>query len=175
MFYKIRDYIRKHFIGYRPSDMPCIEYLESKGVEKMNKIKVIDLLNMISKGEELPSKIMYQDKIYYMVGNNDYENYEYDEEPTLMYAIGNTHNINDEIERLNNILKMLKDKLDFVKRQEEEKLNRIERCMAYNNYILHENWYGGNEKKYAQRNIDILLGKETELKEIPRVGSDKEC
>ena len=79
-----------------------------------------------------------------------------------------------EIERLNNILKMLKDKLDFAKRQEEEKLNRIERCMAYNNYILHESWYGGNEKKYAQRNIDILLGKETELKEIPRVGSDKE-
>lgn len=79
-----------------------------------------------------------------------------------------------EIERLNNILKMLKNKLDFAKRQEEEKLNRIERCMAYNNYILHESWYGGNEKKYAQRNIDILLGKETELKEIPRLGSDKE-
>lgn len=35
MFYKIRDYIRKHFIGYRPTDMPCIDYLESKGVEKM--------------------------------------------------------------------------------------------------------------------------------------------
>ena len=84
------------------------------------------------------------------------------------------HEQYDEIERLNNILKMLKDKLDFAKRQEEEKLNRIERCMAYNNYILHESWYGGNEKKYAQRNIDILLGKETELKEIPRVGSDKE-
>jgi hypothetical protein len=82
--------------------------------------------------------------------------------------------LSKEIERLNNILKMLKDKLDFAKRQEEEKLNRIERCMAYNKYILHESWYGGNEKKYAQRNIDILIGKETELKEIPRVGSDKE-
>jgi hypothetical protein len=62
------------------------------------KIRIIDLLNRIANGEEVPSKIMYQDKIYYMVGNNDYENYEYDEEPTLMYAIGNTHNINDDIE-----------------------------------------------------------------------------
>lgn len=61
-------------------------------------MRVIDLLNKIANGEEVPSKIMYQDKIYYMVGNNDYENYEYDEEPTLMYAIGNTHNINDDIE-----------------------------------------------------------------------------
>ena len=78
-----------------------------------------------------------------------------------------------EIERLKCIIEKLKDRLDFAKKQEEEKLNRIERAMAFNKYILHENWYGGNEKKYAQRNIDILLGEETELKEIPRVGSDK--
>lgn len=30
----------------------------------MNKIKVIDLLNMISKGEEVPEKIKYNDRIY---------------------------------------------------------------------------------------------------------------
>ena len=28
MFYKIRDFIRKHFIGYCPNDMSCIDYLE---------------------------------------------------------------------------------------------------------------------------------------------------
>lgn len=79
-----------------------------------------------------------------------------------------------EIERLKCIIEKLKERLDFAKKQEEEKLNRIERAMTFNKYILHENWYGGNEKKCAQRNINILLGKETELKEIPRVGSDKE-
>lgn len=62
------------------------------------KIKIIDLLNMISKGEELPKKIKYDDKIYYMVGNNDYENYEYEETPTLLFAVGSTSYINDDIE-----------------------------------------------------------------------------
>ena len=78
-------------------------------------MKIIDLLNKIANGEEVPSKIMYQDKIYYMVGNNDYENYEYDEEPTLMYAIGNTHNINDDIEIIEDISKEDKkiEKIDF--------------------------------------------------------------
>lgn len=61
-------------------------------------MKIIEILNKIANGEELPKKIKYDDKIYYMVGNNDYENYEYEEEPTLMYAIGNTHNVNEEVE-----------------------------------------------------------------------------
>ena len=79
-----------------------------------------------------------------------------------------------EIERLNNIIEKLEERCKFFNEMLNEKQNRIDRCMTFNNYILHENWYGGNEKKYAQRNINILLGKETELKEIPRVGSDKE-
>ena len=61
MFYKIRDFIRKHFIGYRPSDMPCVDYLESKGVEKM---KIIDLLNRIAKDEGIPIKIKFKGKEY---------------------------------------------------------------------------------------------------------------
>ena len=81
----------------------------------------------------------------------------------------------EEIERLNNIIEKLEERCKFFNEMSNEKQNRIDRCMTFNNYILHENWYGGNEKKYAQRNINILLGKETELKEIPRVGSDKEC
>ena len=80
----------------------------------------------------------------------------------------------DEIERLNNIINEFEERCKFFNEMSNEKQNRIDRCMTFNNYILHESWYGGNEKKYAQRNINILLGKETELKEIPRVGSDKE-
>ena len=64
------------------------------------KIRVIDLLNMISKGEEVPKKIKYDHQIYYMVGNNDYENYEYEETPTLLFAVGSTSYINEEIEIL---------------------------------------------------------------------------
>ena len=62
MFYKIRDYIRRHFIGYRPSDMPCIDYLESKGVEKMKdeeieiyvngeKVDITDIYVPLKQGE----------------------------------------------------------------------------------------------------------------------------
>ena len=79
-----------------------------------------------------------------------------------------------EIERLKAIIDKLNEKGKFLTEVANEKQNRIDRTMAYNNFILKEEWYGGNEKKYAQRNIDILLGKETELKEIPRLGSDKE-
>lgn len=61
MFYKIRDFIRRHFIGYRPSDMPCIDYLEIKGVEKM---KIIELLNRIAKDEGIPIKIKFKDKTW---------------------------------------------------------------------------------------------------------------
>lgn len=63
-------------------------------------MKIIDLLNKIANGEELPKKIKYDDKIYYMVGNNDYENYEYEETPTLLFAVGATSYINEEIEIL---------------------------------------------------------------------------
>ena len=62
MFYKIRDFIRKHFIGYRPSDMPCIDYLESKGVENMKdkeievyingeKVDITDIYEPLKQGE----------------------------------------------------------------------------------------------------------------------------
>ena len=78
-----------------------------------------------------------------------------------------------EIERLNAIIDKINEKGKFLTDVANEKQNRIDRAMAYNNFILKEEWYGGNEKKYAQRNIDILLGKEIELREIPRMGVDK--
>jgi len=62
MFHKIRNFIRKHFIGYRPSDMSCIDYLESKGVEKMKdeeieiyvngeKVDITDIYEPLKQGE----------------------------------------------------------------------------------------------------------------------------
>lgn len=61
------------------------------------KIKIIDLLNMISKGKEVPKKIKYKDDIYIHVDNHCYvceETYE-----ILSNNIYAEHNsLNDEIE-----------------------------------------------------------------------------
>lgn len=50
---------------------------------------------------------------------------------------------------------------------------KLENELFYNNYILHENWYRGREKEYAQRNIDILIGIERELKELKEYKNEK--
>ena len=113
-------------------------------------------------------------EIYEEATNQSKMMYEAQKEEIFNNTLKENKKLNQEIERLINIIEKLEERCKFFNEMSNEKQNRIDRCMAYNNYILHENWYGGNEKKYAQRNIDILLGKETELKEIPRLGSDKE-
>lgn len=60
------------------------------------KIKVIDLLNKISKGEEVPKKIQYCGVDYYWTGT-DYENSEADE-VYFWSCIYNEEHINDDIE-----------------------------------------------------------------------------
>ena len=68
----------------------------------MNKIKVIDLLNMISKGEEVPKKIKYQNYIYEYQHRRDTEssfNYMCNENGEYLsrrYFIDNI--LNDEVE-----------------------------------------------------------------------------
>ena len=88
-------------------------------------MRVIDLLNKIANGEEVPKKIKYDDQIYYMVGNNDYENYEYEETPTLLFAVGSTSYINEEIE----ILDEEEDK------KEDKKIEKIDLIDDYTPYI----------------------------------------
>ena len=65
----------------------------------MNKIKVIDLLNMISKGEEVPKKIKYNDDEYIHI-----DNYCYFCEETNEILSQNTYaefsRLNDEVEIL---------------------------------------------------------------------------
>lgn len=99
MFYKIRYFIRKHFIGYRPGDMPCLdylEYLESKGEGTM---KVIDLLNKIANGEEVPKKIKVNNDIY------EYRSYMYCTEKAnyqdiedYLFGKWNFNILNEEVE-----------------------------------------------------------------------------
>ena len=63
----------------------------------MNKIKVIDLLNIISKGEEVPEKIKYKNEIweYY----EDITNYIRPGKPNTLFTMYYIHKIlNEEIE-----------------------------------------------------------------------------
>ena len=62
MLHKIRDFIRKHFIGYRPSDMLCLKEKDKK-IEKLgltylkdddrNEIidKINEIIDVINKGD----------------------------------------------------------------------------------------------------------------------------
>lgn len=78
-----------------------------------------------------------------------------------------------EIERLNAIIDKLNEKGKFLTEIANEKQNRIDRAMAYNNYLKEKCCYRLNEG-HLRKMGKILIGEETELKEIPRVGDDKE-
>ena len=63
----------------------------------MDKIKVIDLLNMISKGEEVPKKIKYEKDTYIHIDNYCY----YCEDTNLILSdriFAEYSKLNDEIE-----------------------------------------------------------------------------
>lgn len=65
----------------------------------MKTIKIIDLLNKIANGEDVPKCIIYQGHYYYNVGNEEqayYENTELDDN-LFLYAIYNESHLNDEI------------------------------------------------------------------------------
>ena len=65
----------------------------------MNKIKIIDLLNMISKGEEVPKKIKYNDEEFTFTGyDSASQNYHNELEDLLEVLDGSM--LNDEVEIL---------------------------------------------------------------------------
>ena len=69
----------------------------------MNKIKIIDLLNMISKGEEVPKKIKYKMHSYIYDGyDNEYQRY--DNKDGCTYTLGEDWKLdttlNEEVEIL---------------------------------------------------------------------------
>lgn len=64
----------------------------------MNKIKVIDLLNMISKGEEVPKKIEYEGEIYEF--NKNIHGYWGGKNNDCFRAMVNWRCLNNEVEIL---------------------------------------------------------------------------
>lgn len=80
----------------------------------MSKIKIIDLLNMISKGEEVPKKIKYNKKIYeYSQKDNRYHNVEGGLDLSSIFGDYNFNYLNDEIEIIEEKPKKLTH-LDFA-------------------------------------------------------------
>ena len=90
----------------------------------MNKIKVIDLLNMISKGEEVPKKIKVGNKIYnyetFNIGKGDNyftaewketKGYRINYDGTYYYLEIRDYNLNDEVEIIEEE-KKIPEKLD---------------------------------------------------------------
>ena len=87
----------------------------------MNKIKVIDLLNMISKGEEVPKKIKYEKDTYIHIDNYCY----YCEDTNLILSdriFAEYSKLNDEVEILEETKKI--EKIDFGTLNTQKEKNR---------------------------------------------------
>ena len=114
----------------------------------MNKIKVIDLLNMISKGEEVPKKIKYEKDTYIHIDNYCY----YCEDTNLILSdriFAEYSKLNDEVEIL----------------EETKKIEKIARCDSIK--MTH---YG--ELYKPTENEEILRIKVNEL--IDEINNSKE-
>ncbi len=88
----------------------------------MKKIKVIDLLNKIANGEEVPKKVKYEGDIY-EYNNCDYQNYEDYETTNLISEVifMNKQNLNEEVEIIEDTPKEDKkiERLDETKANED--------------------------------------------------------
>lgn len=63
------------------------------------KIKIIELLNKIANGEDLPKRIKIQEYVFEL--SKDYEHYYYNEDVEITHLINhNFSNLNDEVEIL---------------------------------------------------------------------------
>ena len=121
--------------GFQPSILKnCVCYNENteKQLKKEN-MKIIDLLNKIANGEEVPKKIKYQNVIYiYYERLNDMFNYKSDDKRHRFleedYYIENI--LNDEVEIIeednNKIEKMKIDEIEDAEHLKfKEKINEI--------------------------------------------------
>lgn len=100
----------------------------------MNKIKVIDLLNMISKGEEVPKKIKYKGHMYHYQYKDTKEaniiNYYHSDETHHHLIDGGWHDIrlNDEVEIIEE--KKLPEKIDLTGYWDKNSLRTEEWCFS---------------------------------------------
>lgn len=115
-------------------------------------MKVIDLLNKIANGEEVPNEIIYDGLHYYNVGNKTqayYENSELDE-ISFIRAIYSESHLNDEVELL----------------EEDKKIKKIETKIGYGGltYLKDEN-FGDGDLGFTKRE-NIIVDKINEIIEV---------
>ena len=76
------------------------------------KIKVIELLNKIANGEDLPKRIKIQEYVFEL--SKDYEHYYYNEDVEITHLINhNFSNLNDEVEILEDNTEEIEEKSNF--------------------------------------------------------------
>ena len=89
------------------------------------KIKVIELLNKIANGEELPQKILIKDIVWYLVKDSE-ENFTYsqtqdnDWQKYIDYKIALTRNLNEEVLILDDEVEILEDNTEEIEELEKE-------------------------------------------------------
>lgn len=72
------------------------------------KIKIIELLNKIATGEDLPKRIKIQEYVFEL--SKDYEHYYYNEDVEITHLINhNFSNLNDEVEILEDNTEEIKE------------------------------------------------------------------
>ena len=59
-------------------------------------------------------------------------------------------------------LSIMSEENDKLRNENKHLQDKIDKAIEYNKNIIKESWYGGNEKKYAKTNLEILGDKENE-------------
>ena len=125
----------------------------------MNKIKVIDLLNMISKGEEVPKKILLNGIIFEYQGD-DYLYKDKDKKEHWLFSVSYT----DKYMWLENFLKAEAEIIEETKKIEKIKSNGDE---FYSDYI--DTWINKNKTdaycEFLMNKINELIDEINNLKE----------
>ena len=108
----------------------------------MNKIKVIDLLNMISKGEEVPGKISYN--------GNDYKLVEYGETTKLYQCLSEPYELfNIKTDRLNDTVEIIEDTP-----KEDKKIEKLSDELTYIKLVDNETF-----RKNVLKKINEIIDK----------------
>lgn len=90
-----------------------------------------------------------------------------------MKLVTKNHDLKKEVAEMKAIINMLEEKNKLLTEVANEKQNRIDRAMTYNNYLREKCSYRLNDG-HLRKMKKILLGEETQLEEVPRMGVDKE-
>lgn len=111
-------------------------------MSKTDKMKVIDLLNKIANGENLPKKILYFDKVFYLIKTED-DFYTYsmrkDEKDWESWINNKTNlicNINETVLILDDEFELIEDQtIDIDSIEEFSKADDIDWCYPSNENI----------------------------------------